>query len=191
MPRAASDDDPPGAAPAAWLFGYGSLIWRPDLPFVERAPACLEGFARRFWQRSTDHRGTPAAPGRVVTLVPAEGARTRGVAYRLAAPAATLAAVDVREQQGYARRALPVDLADGRRVEAVVYVAAPGNPWFVGPEPLEATAAVVATARGPSGANLAYAEALVRALDALGDDDGHARAVLAAARAAAERGPGG
>ena len=68
-----------------WLFGYGSLIWRPASPFVERRPASARGYARRFWQGSTDHRGVPEAPGRVVTLLPSAGDRCEGVAYRVPA----------------------------------------------------------------------------------------------------------
>ena len=66
-----------------WLFGYGSLIWKADFDYLERRPAAITGWARRFWQGSHDHRGTPEAPGRVATLIRAEGAVCHGMAYRI------------------------------------------------------------------------------------------------------------
>lgn len=55
-----------------WILGYGSLIYKPPPHFTHRIPAIIHGFERRFWQSSIDHRGTPEAPGRVVTLIPYE-----------------------------------------------------------------------------------------------------------------------
>mmetsp|Transcript_2604 Transcript_2604/g.5719 ORF Transcript_2604/g.5719 Transcript_2604/m.5719 type:complete len:144 (-) Transcript_2604:40-471(-) len=53
------------------IFGYGSLCWRPDttLEAYESFPGTVKGWTRLFAQRSTDHRGTPARPGLVATLV--------------------------------------------------------------------------------------------------------------------------
>jgi cation transport regulator ChaC len=66
-----------------WIFGYGSLVWRPAFPHRRRRPASIRGFCRRFWQASTDHRGTPEAPGRVVTLIESPGDRCWGMAYEV------------------------------------------------------------------------------------------------------------
>lgn len=181
------DSSPPSeisdASDAVWLFGYGSLIWRPDVAYRERIPAILRGYQRRFWQRSTDHRGTADHPGRVVTLVPSPGSYVLGMAYRLLDPEATLARVDVREQQGYTRLRLPIELsaaaAPAVSLHAVVYVADPTNPYFAGDEALDATAAVIARAHGPSGANLDYARALVAALAELAAAQGLTGAELA------------
>src|SRR5581483_2212492 len=57
-----------------WIFGYGSLLWRPGFPFEEQRAALVRGFARRLAQGSPDHRGTPERLGRVATLEPAPGA---------------------------------------------------------------------------------------------------------------------
>jgi cation transport regulator ChaC len=160
---------------ATWVFGYGSLVWRPSFPFVERAPSWIEGFARRFWQGSTDHRGVPGAPGRVVTLIEEPGARCWGMAYQVAPDArdAVLAQLDHREQGGYQRRDLELHFRARPPVTGLVYVATPENPNYLGPAPLAAIAEQVRASSGPSGVNVEYVECLACALREMGAEDEH------------------
>src|SRR5260370_29156087 len=66
-----------------WVFGYGSLMWRPGFDFIEQAPARLIGEHRALCVYSFDHRGTPEKPGLVLGLD--RGGACRGVAFRVAA----------------------------------------------------------------------------------------------------------
>ena len=166
-----------------WVFGYGSLIWKPDLPAVEVRRGLLSGRGRRFWQGSPDHRGTPSAPGRVLTLIDAPGEACVGLVFRVAPDAAldTLAALERREQAGYACETHVVDTAEGP-VEAITYVARPHNPDWLGPAPVEAIAARALKCEGPSGTNRAYVLRLDAALRTLEAPPGHVREVADALR---------
>lgn len=157
-----------------WIFGYGSLVWRPAFPFEERRAGFIQGWTRRFWQGSTDHRGVPGAPGRVVTLVPEAGASCWGIAYRVAAAdrERVLSKLDHREKGGYARHEVDVHAA-GARIAALVYVATGDNPNYLGPAPLSEIAAQVLRSRGPSGPNPEYVLRLAEALRGIGADDSH------------------
>ncbi|KAF1936737.1 ChaC-like protein [Clathrospora elynae] len=97
-----------------WLFGYGSLIWKPPPHYDQRIPGYIEGYVRRFWQASEDHRGTPSSPGRVVTLIDKahwetltdhheSTERVWGAAYHIPSPkvAEVREYLDLREINGY------------------------------------------------------------------------------------------
>jgi glutathione-specific gamma-glutamylcyclotransferase len=170
--------------PAQWVFGYGSLIWRPAFRFEERRPGWIEGWVRRFWQGSTDHRGVPGVPGRVVTLVASPGSRCAGVAYRLpdGEREAILAHLDDRERGGYARHVVDVHIArdagPGRAahsttIPALVFIVTEANPEYLGPAPVLEIADQIRRARGPSGPNVEYALRLAEALRALDAEDSH------------------
>ncbi|WP_336365516.1 gamma-glutamylcyclotransferase [Marinobacter sp. C2H3] len=160
-----------------WLFGYGSLIYKVDFPYLERRPAAIRGWARRFWQGSHDHRGTPEAPGRVVTLIEAPGTECRGMAYRVSPE--VFEHLDEREKNGYLRFSTPMTFDDGTRAEGLVYIATPDNAAFLGDAPESAIAGQIARAHGPSGANADYLLQLADSLRALGDDCPHTFAIEA------------
>ncbi len=154
-----------------WLFGYGSLIYKTDFPFLERRTARIHGWQRRFWQGSHDHRGTPESPGRVVTLIREANAICVGVAY-LVTPQA-FGPLDVREKNGYLRLATELTFDDGRRVDGLVYIATPDNAAFLGPASERDIAHHIAGAHGPSGPNRDYLTRLADALRTLRADDPH------------------
>jgi cation transport protein ChaC len=167
-----------------WLFAYGSLIWRPDFAYCERTRGYVPGWSRRFWQGSTDHRGLPGAPGRVLTVTPDATGACWGVAYRLdeSTLQATLEAIDARERGGYKRHTIDFHCSDGTRSgswPAVMYVAGPDNPHYLGPASLDSIADQVRRSHGPSGANYEYVMELDRMLAALGIEDPHVAGVAA------------
>lgn len=158
-----------------WLFGYGSLIWHADFPYHKRRPAAIQGWVRRFWQGSHDHRGTPDAPGRVVTLVP-DNVVCAGIAYEVDED--VFEHLDHREKNGYERVAVDIHLygdggVDQRLVPGVTYIAPPGNDAFLGPAEPGEIAAHIARSSGPSGSNADYLLKLAAALEALNVEDGH------------------
>ena len=153
-----------------WLFGYGSLIYKTEFPFLERRSAFIRDWTRRFWQGSHDHRGTPEAPGRVVTLIPQPGAVCAGMAYLITPQ--TLSQLDVREKNGYLRVLTTLHM-DDQRTEGLVYIATEENAAFLGPAPEPDIARHIAASTGPSGPNRDYLIHLAAALRELEADDPH------------------
>lgn len=165
------------------IFAYGSLLYRPGFEFVGRQRAVAEGFERSFSQASPDHRGTPEKPGRVLTLRRAETARTVGAVYFVEAPAERLLAeLDYRERAGYERVSIEVSTAS-ERLRAITWIALPGNAHDVGQLPLQALAAHVRSAAGPSGRNDDYVLKLEAALSELEAVDPLVSALAALLRA--------
>lgn len=166
-----------------WLFGYGSLIWKADFDYLERRPAWIRGWTRRFWQGSHDHRGTPEAPGRVATLVPDDAAICHGMAYRISP--AVLGALDIREKNGYLRRLTRLHFRNTGKnsvsatdtAQGLLYLATADNAAWLGDASLERMARQIADAHGPSGPNRDYVLNLDAALETLGVSDPHVRAL--------------
>jgi cation transport protein ChaC len=156
-----------------WVFGYGSLMWRPGFPFVERRAAVLDGRRRAFCIYSVHHRGQPGRPGLVLGL--AEGGAVRGVAFRVADEdwAETRAYLLEREQptETYVEASRPVQLDDGSLVEATVFLSDTEHPQWAGELALEEQARLIARSHGLSGRNIDYLRDLVAHLDAEGVAD--------------------
>ncbi|KAM8807298.1 glutathione-specific gamma-glutamylcyclotransferase 1 [Eudromia elegans] len=149
--------------PPVWIFGYGSLVWRPGFEFTSRKVGFIRGYSRRFWQGDTFHRGSAKAPGRVVTLLEERGACTWGVAYKVCGEqiAASLQYLNVREAVlgGYDTKLVkfhPQDKDAGEPILALVYIATPQNPSYLGPASEEDIAAQIIVSSGCAGHNIEY-----------------------------------
>jgi len=146
------------------IFAYGSLLFRPGFSYLERQRAVVKGYARCFTQASPDHRGTPAQPGRVVTLVASANDTAVGALYFVSAPAIELLSLlDERERAGYRRVTLSVstELAEHR---AVTWIAPPGNAYDAGHLAMAELVRHIRNCAGPSGRNDDYVFQLERAL---------------------------
>ena len=146
-----------------WVFGFGSLIWNPgSIPFVAKERVFVKGYVRRFWQRSTDHRGTPERPGRVVTLVRDEtpGAKCEGVAYfvRREDEAEVLKYLYYREKDNYDPVRVPIYRLRGGEMlsENALCFIGKESELFPPESDLSKIAADIAQSRGPSGTNAEY-----------------------------------
>ena len=154
-----------------WLFAYGSLIFKADFPYLEKRPASIEGWVRRFWQGSHDHRGTPDAPGRVVTLITEANAVCAGIAYRVKQE--ILDHLDFREKNGYLRFSTRITFSDGSCNDGLLYIATEDNSAFLGPATEAEIARHILHSSGPSGENAEYLIKLARALRQMCVIDNH------------------
>jgi glutathione-specific gamma-glutamylcyclotransferase len=172
-----------------WVFGYGSLIYKVDFPYLQREVASIQGWERRFWQGSHDHRGTPDSPGRVLTLIPSPDQVCLGMAYLVEHD--VFEHLDYREKNGYKRREIGIRLRDSDEyVEGLVYFASSDNPAWLGPATTAEIARHIARSHGPSGSNRDYLLDLAESLRALGADDPHVFELESALRLALEHASG-
>lgn len=162
------------AAEDLWIFGYGSLMWRPGFAFVERVPARVIGLHRSLCVYSVGHRGTPEKPGLVLGLD--RGGACRGIAYRVTASerAATLSYLRARELMSgiyvYRETLRAISLTGNRErsVRALCYVVDRSHPQYAGRLTLEQQLHHVRQGHGGSGSNRDYVLETVSALEALG-----------------------
>ena len=163
-----------------WVFGYGSLMWRPDFPHSARESGLLHGYHRALCMYSYRHRGTRARPGLVLGLD--RGGSCRGMAYRVERRDASdvLDYLWEREMVSYTYlpRTVRVRLG-GETVECRTFVVDRASPQYAAGLAPEEAAAIVRKATGEGGDNRDYLESTVRHLDALGIADGPLHRLLA------------
>jgi cation transport protein ChaC len=155
-----------------WVFGYGSLMWRPGFDVLERVPARLIGMHRALCVYSFVHRGTPEKPGLVMGLD--RGGMCRGIAYRVAAAKReeTIAYLREREQvtSVYLETMRRIVLEDKtrRQVRALCYTVDRGHVQYAGRLSVDESVHYVRQGHGRSGNNRDYVIETIRALEALG-----------------------
>lgn len=151
-----------------WVFGYGSLIWRPGFPHVEVRTGLLRGYHRRFCLYSHLYRGTPECPGLVLGL--ARGGSCRGLIYRVPAAEGEAVMDYLHEREmvmgTYNPRWLSVDTDEGR-VAAAGYVVDTTHPQYAGKLDDEETARLIRQGHGKGGSCEEYLRNTVHHLEAL------------------------
>ena len=150
-----------------WVFGYGSLIWKPGFAFLEQTRARLIGEHRSLCIYSLEHRGTPEKPGLVLGLD--RGGACQGVAFRVAQGErkATIDYLREREQvTGVYREVMrSVWLKNGERVRALAYVADRSHAQYAGRLSLDEQMRLVRQGHGNYGPNTDYVISTVEALE--------------------------
>src|ERR1700716_1245749 len=167
-----------------WVFGYGSLMWRPGFEFIEQVPARLIGEHRALCVYSFDHRGTPEKPGLVLGLD--RGGACRGIAFQVAAKRRdeTVEYLRAREQTTNVYREVMRSVwleNEGReRVSALAYVVDRGHVQYAGRLTLADQVRYVLQGHGRSGNNRDYVLSTVKSIEAQGfrDDQLHQLAMM-------------
>jgi len=163
-----------------WVFGYGSLIWKPGFPFLEQRRARLVGFHRALCVFSVHYRGTSRQPGLVFGL--AAGGFCEGMVFRIAAGQVRATTDYLRDREQvtgvYKAERRLVELAHPGtergglgEVRALAFIANPYHPQYAGALPMEMQVRIVRAAHGVSGPNAEYVRNTARHLAELGIRD--------------------
>ena len=154
-PTDAAAADPDGSL---WVFGYGSLMWRPGFAYARRHKALLRGWRRSLCVLSHVYRGSPERPGLVLGLD--RGGACPGVAFKVDAALREMTICYLREREQvtavYLERVAPVTLESGDRVLAMTYIADRLHDQYAGRLDREAMLEYVRAGKGKSGDNAEY-----------------------------------
>jgi glutathione-specific gamma-glutamylcyclotransferase len=141
-----------------WVFGYGSLMWRPGFSFLEQRQGLVRGWSRHLCVYSHIYRGTPERPGLVLGLD--RGGSCHGVAFRIAPSQwpATLGYLRERElvTAVYLERDVRLDFGAGASATALTYVADRRHAQYAGRLERSRLLELVGDSHGQAGANAEY-----------------------------------
>lgn len=155
------------------VFAYGSLMWRPDFPFIDIQPATLYGYHRAFCITSTHYRGSEAHPGLVLGLD--RGGQCLGRLYRVSSLDAEKAADYLHRREMvtgvYIPRLVNVRTAEGNDLTALTFIADRDHPQYAGKLSIEAAVEKIRDAVGVAGPNIDYLRNTVQHLDEMGISD--------------------
>lgn len=161
-----------GGAEDLWVFGYGSLIWRPEFDFSERRSAHVHGWHRALKMWSTINRGTPQTPGLVFGMLP--GGSCQGMVFRIPRAEGDVAMrkLWLREMPNavYDPRWLHCRTPDGS-VKALAFTLSRQSPHHTGELAPDEYRRIFSQAQGIYGTTLDYAQATHEQLQSMGIDD--------------------
>lgn len=156
-----------------WVFGYGSLIWRPGFPFVRQAPALLNGAHRSLCIYSHRHRGTEMRPGLVFGLV--RGGSCRGMGFEVEDRLWPAVVDYLREREldrGVYREALrQIRVNEVGQVDALAFLVDETHAQYAGRLQVAEQVRLVRQGVGESGPNVEYVLETARTLWAMGIRD--------------------
>merc|ERR1712110_429627 len=144
-----------------WIFGYGSLVWKPNFQSWRQKLGYIEGYQRRFYQGNSHHRGTVDQPGRVATLLKNNLSTTYGMAFELQGQEQITAALEhlnTRETVigGYEVFFVDFHSSFSETVSVLVFSASESNGQYLGAVSEQQIACEVSQAFGQSGSNVEY-----------------------------------
>lgn len=157
-----------------WIFGYASLMWKPEFPFLEAQTALVRGYHRALCVWSTQYRGTPEEPGLVMGLD--RGGSCKGRAFLLARNDVPQVMEYLHEREMgtecYAPKFLNATLQDGRKTQVYAYIMRRDHDQYTGKLSIDESVEIVLKGVGPMGTSLEYLESTLEHLDEMGIVEG-------------------
>ena len=157
-----------------WVFGYGSLIWNPQLNYIDKKVISLQGLQRSFCLQSSIGYGTRETPGLMLIVEENENAVCSGVAFKIAKENLW------QELYHYWQREIRIDayapimtshVLNGERIKIITVVINKANSHYVPDLNLQEQAKLIAISKGAIEKNITYLNNLLVHLQEYGIED--------------------